>query len=75
MNGHWDITWAVWLLFTLGSFGLIEGDALVTNHVDRTLSDRLRAWLGIRPRKWWRFIGATIFITFMGWFGPHILLG
>lgn len=75
MNAHWDITWGAWAAGTLVSFGIIEAAALIHHHPDRTLSDRLRAWLGIDPRRRWVSLGVAAFLGFFAWFIPHILLG
>jgi hypothetical protein len=72
---HWDIPWLAWLVATLASFGLIEASALIHRRPDRTLSDRLRAWLGISPRRPWIGAGLAVFIGFFVWFIPHVVAG
>lgn len=72
---HWDIPWAIWAATTLITFGVIETAALLHHHPDRTLSERLRAWLGIAPHRPWRGAGIAAFLAFFVWFVPHILAG
>lgn len=67
--------WAVWLALVLGTFFALEVPAIANTVEGDTLSERLRAWLGIRPRRWWRVIGAWLFLGFLGWFAVHILTG
>ena len=74
------IVWACWLgIMVLGTFGLLEGSALVSKKSGDTFSETLRRWLGITPRRWWRPIGMISFLVIFGgfsvWFLGHILLG
>lgn len=62
----WHVLWITWILTSLGSFLAIELTALATHRMDRTLSDNLRAWLGIEPIKPWRKLGGVLFATVLG---------
>ncbi len=79
IGGHWDAVWAAWAVLVAASFALIEGRAIGTHHYDRTLSERLRAWLGLGPRRPWRHVAAWLFLTALGafctWFAAHIVGG
>lgn len=72
---HWDTPWALWVAGTLLSFAFIESAALIHHRPDRTLSDRLRSWLGIVPHRPWRIAGTAVFSGFLFWFLVHIVFG
>lgn len=73
---NWSAAWIVWLAVTAASFGLLEW---ATFRKHQTLSENLRHWLGVEPRKRWRRIGipafATAVLVFAAWFIPHIIIG
>lgn len=71
---NWSTAWIIWLTVTAFSFGVLEW---VTFRRHETLSENVRRWLGIEPRKPWRRIGLPAFIAvmlgFTAWFIPHIV--
>lgn len=60
---NWGWLWAIWATLALAGFFVIELDAVFTHHLERTLSDNLRKWLGIYPPKPWRKLGGLLFAT------------
>ena len=73
MDDFLNTAWAVWAgLFAL-SFAVLEGWALLNRRDGDTLSDQIRAWLGIYPVKHWRLAGAGALLGFLLWFGWHIV--
>lgn len=71
----WEIAWVIWLTVTGFSFAVLEW---VTFRRHETLSENLRRWLGVEPRKPWRRIAIPAFIAvvlgFTAWFVPHIVV-
>jgi len=63
---HWDLIWIIGLVAALAYFLLIELTAIFTRRMDRTLSKRLRAWLGIFPVRPWRKLGGLLFAVGLG---------
>lgn len=63
---HWDTVWKIGLYGALIYFLAVEGVALATHRMDRTLSERLRAWLGIFPVRPWRKLGGLLFAVVVG---------
>jgi hypothetical protein len=81
VNGNWSTVWALWL-FSIGSaaaisFAVIEGTALATHRSDRTLTFRIREWLGIEPyrpgRKWTVITFSAVILGSALWFFLHIV--
>lgn len=76
----WQIIWTVWILFTVVSFGVLEGIALSITPKD-TLSDTSWGWLGVvkgqDPLHWNapHFLAAVIMLGFMVWLFGHINFG
>ena len=70
-----DLIWGVWLAAVIGSFFALEIPAIRNKVVGDTLSERLRAWLGLNPWRKWGVAGAWFFGGFMVWFLFHILTG
>lgn len=72
----WSAAWVVWIAVTATSFGVLEW---VTFRKHQTLSENIRRWLGIEPRKRWRRFGIVAFAgaitVFFAWFLPHIIIG
>lgn len=70
--------WIAWLAVTGLSFAGFETVALVDRRSGDTLSENIRSWLGIEPKRPWRRIAIPVFIgallTFVAWFIPHIVL-
>lgn len=70
----WETVWIVWLAVASVSFGVLEW---VTIRKGQTLSENLRRWLGVEPRKPWRKVGipafAAVVLGFAAWFIPHIV--
>ncbi len=75
----WDGYWAAWMVLVAMSFAWLEGSALADHQPDRTLTRRLRAWLGLAPRRPWRHVTALLFLVAVGgfaaWFAAHIVGG
>ncbi len=71
--------WSYFLLAVGSGFTLWEGSAIATGHPERTLTYKIREWLGIYPVKPWRIPASISFIVVIlgltGWFLPHIVLG
>lgn len=71
----WETGWIVWAVVTGGSFAVMEW---LTLRRHETLSETLRRWLGVAPRKPWRRVGVPAFVAvvlgFAAWFIPHIVL-
>lgn len=69
----WSTAWIIWLTVTAFSFAVLEW---VTFRKQQTLSENLRRWLGVEPRKPWRRVGIPAFMAvmlgFVAWFVPHI---
>lgn len=63
---HWDLIWQIGLISALLYFVIVEGVAIATHRMDRTLSERLRAWLGIYPVRPWRKLGGLLFAVGLG---------
>ncbi|MBE1608164.1 hypothetical protein [Actinopolymorpha pittospori] len=59
----------------IGSFLALEIPAIRNKVVGDTLSERLRAWLGLNPWRKWGVAGAWSFGGFIVWFHFHILTG
>jgi hypothetical protein len=78
MNNTWAITWIIWLGSATASFLAIELTAIITHRMDRTLSERIRAWLGIYPIRPWRRLAGVLFsmilLSLVGLFVWHILI-
>jgi hypothetical protein len=70
--------WIGWLVVTGLSFAVLETIALIDRRRGDTLSENIRAWLGIDPVRPQRRIAIPVFIgaflTFVAWFVPHIVL-
>jgi hypothetical protein len=65
-----------WLLLTLGlALGGAEIAAILTRKEGDTISERLRALLGIRPVRWWRPIGIIALCALAAWFVVHLIFG
>lgn len=63
-----------WLLLTLGGAVIaVEIAAILTRKKGDTISERLRALLGIRPRRWWRPIGIIVVCALASWFVIHLI--
>jgi len=62
----WHTIWLIWIFAALGSFLAIELTAVFTHRMDRTLSERLRAWLGIQPIRPWRKLASVLFASVLG---------
>lgn len=71
---NWSAVWVVWLSVAAVSFAALEW---ITFRRHQTLSENLRRWLGIEPRKPLRRLGVPAFIAvvlgFAAWFIPHIV--
>ena len=63
--GNWADVWLAWLIAALASFLAIELTAVFTHRMDRTLSERLRAWLGIQPIRPWRKLATVLFASLL----------
>jgi hypothetical protein len=62
------------LLATLGVVIVaVEIAAILTRKRGDTISERLRALLGIRPRRWWRPIGIITVCALAAWFVIHLI--
>lgn len=76
--GTWGWVWIIWAAGALASFLIIELTAVFTNHMERTLSEELRRWLGIYPVRPWRKLGGVLFASLLlaavGVFIWHILV-
>lgn len=74
MTGLWATVWAVWLLVTAISFGVLEW---LSWRDDATLSAVLRRWLGVDPPRPWRRVAVAVFVNaltaFVAWFVPHVV--
>lgn len=68
-----NTAWLVWLGVTVGSFAVLEALALVDHTEGDTLSERIRAWLGIQPVKQWRLASSAALLGLLIWFGWHIV--
>lgn len=68
-----NTVWLAWAGITLGSFAILEAVALLNHTEGDTLSERIRAWLGIYPVKHWRLAASGALVGFLIWFGWHIL--
>ncbi len=64
------VAWIAWGVV----FVALETWALVSKREGATLSEHLRAWLGIRPVRQWRIVGASLVIGFCLWFAWHITI-
>lgn len=62
-----------WVLLALG-LALLAAEiaALLTPKRGDTISERLRALLGVEPRRWWRPIGVIAAVGFLAWFAVHL---
>lgn len=71
--------WSLYLIAVTIGFAVWETAAIVTGHRDRTLTYKIRVWLGIetkRPHRLWASIAFTVgLIGFNVWFIPHIIFG
>lgn len=69
--------WIAWLAVAAGGFAILETIALANRRHGDTLSENIRAWLGITPPNVRRRIAVPIFaavlIVFLAWFLPHII--
>lgn len=70
----WEKGWIVWLVTVAVTFSLMEW---VTVRKHETLSENLRRWLGVEPRRSIRRVGIPAFIAVVlgtaAWFIPHIV--
>lgn len=76
MNGH--RTWALWLAGTLASFAWWERKAIQQRSPGRpsqTLTSTMRNWIGIKPRKFRRFLLVPAFTGFCTWLIAHFVGG
>lgn len=71
--------WAMFLVATALGFGVYEWVVIATGRSERTLSYKIRAWLGIDPPKPYRIIASALFafglVVFTVWFIAHIVFG
>lgn len=73
LMGLWQIVWLGWIL----AFGVLETWAIVLEirgYQGATLSENLRAWLGIYPHRAWRLIGTSLVVAGSLWFVVHITI-
>lgn len=70
---NWPVIWAVWAGLFVASFAVFETWALITKEKGDTLSESIRAWLGIRPVRHWRMVTSAALLGFLIWFGWHIV--
>lgn len=71
MNGY-TLAWITWALFFVG----VETKAVVDLRAGtkgETLSENLRALLGVHASGAHKAIGTAAFVLFILWFTPHIL--
>jgi hypothetical protein len=71
--------WTMFLVATALGFGVYEWFVIATGQPEKTLSYKIREWLGIEPPKPWRFIASFLFAVgiaiFAVWFIAHIVFG
>lgn len=70
----WALFWACWLGAVAASFAAAETVAIIKGE---TLSEVIRRWLGVDPRKSRRAVAVPLFVAavagFAAWFIPHII--
>ncbi|MGH8794901.1 MAG: hypothetical protein ACRDXX_19950 [Stackebrandtia sp.] len=68
--------WGIWIAIALLSFGGLEAWAILSKDKEpKTLTEVLRSWLGIEPKRWWRGLGAAGLIAALSWIGLHLVWG
>lgn len=81
MTWDWIVEnyWAAFLALAAAGFAIWEGVALAARRTDRTLSYKIREWLGIDPQRPHRVAASVVFVLllvgFVAWFIPHIVFG
>ena len=65
-GGTWAVAWIIWAGLALGGFFLLEFTAIGEHHMERTLSENIRRWLGIYPVRRWRRLGGLLFAGILG---------
>lgn len=74
MSSEW--IWGIWLAITALSFGALETWAIVSKRREPdTLTEVLRRWLGVEPRRWWRGAAAAGLIAGAAWLVLHLVFG
>lgn len=76
------VQWGLWLGTTLASFGWFEYQAVkdrdereAEGKRSETLTSTMRAWMGIDPPRWWRWICGPLFGAFCFYLFTHFLFG
>lgn len=77
MGGSWGLIWIVWASSAIVWFLAVELTAIAEHRMDRTLSARIRALLGVSPPRRRRRVASAIFasvlVTGIAVFIVHIL--
>ena len=69
--GTADIAWVIWIAVLIISLVALEIWGL--RRPGGTLSERLRAWLGVTPHKPWRVWGIAVLLGALAFFAYHIV--
>lgn len=68
--------WGIWAVIVIVSFGALEAWAILGKSGEpKTLTEILRRWMGIQPRRWWRTAASIGLLAFLAWLALHLIWG
>lgn len=74
MSSEW--IWGIWLLVAALTFGGLEAWAILGKQREpKTLTEVLRRWLGVQPKRWWRGIASAGLVAGASWLVLHLVFG